>query len=384
MADVRAPTQPTGGPAANGRTTTRLWLAGDDAVPRGIAVASAVALRLFILAGALYALGIVAGRLLLAVLPVVVAALLATLLAPPARRLEARGVRPAGAATTVVLVAGLFLVGMLSLVVPAFVGQLADLGSNLEAGTRKVASVLQPLGIGPREVDRVIDQTIRDLESSRGQIAGGVLNGAALVTQWAAAALLTLVLTFFFVKDGERLWAWVVGLCGDQRRPFVAEVGVRAWTVLSAYVRGIAIVAFVDAALIGLALVVLGVPLAVPLVVLTFLAAFFPIVGAVLAGVAAVLVALVANGFITALVIAGVIIAVQQLEGNVLYPMVVGRRLSLHPVAILLALTAGGLLGGVAGAFLAVPVAAVGAAILQFTREHQARTTPVVLPDRDA
>jgi putative heme transporter len=92
----------------------------------------------------------------------------------------------------------------------------------------------------------------------------------------------------------------------------------------------------------------------------------------------------VANGFITALVIAGVIIAVQQLEGNVLYPMVVGRRLSLHPVAILLALTAGGLLGGVAGAFLAVPVAAVGAAILQFTREHQARTTPVVLPDRDA
>ena len=144
--------------------------------------------------------------------------------------------------------------------------------------------------------------------------------------------------------------------------------------------RGVAVVALVDATLIGLVLVLLGVPLAVPLIVLTFLAAFFPIIGSVLAGVAAVLVALVANGFATAVLVGAAIVAIQQLEGNVLYPVLVGRRLSLHPVAILLALTAGGLLGGVAGAFLAVPVAAVGAAILEFSREHQARTTSVTLP----
>ena len=382
MPDARTPTSAAG--AGNGRPLARLLLSGDDAVPRGIAVASAVALRLFILAGALYALGIVAGRLLLAVLPVVVAVLLATLLAPPARRLERRGLRPAPAATLVVLLAAIVLVGLLALVIPAFVSQAADLGSNVEAGTRKVATLLEPLGVTAAEVDRAIDQGVEDLDSSRGRIAGGVLTGALMLTQWAAAALLTLVLTFFFVKDGARLWDWVVCFFHDDKRPYVAEVGGRAWSVLSAYVRGVFVVALVDATLIGLVLVILGVPLAVPLIVLTFLAAFFPIIGSVLAGVAAVLVALVANGFATALVVTAAIVAIQQLEGNVLYPVLVGRRLSLHPVAILLALTAGGILGGVAGAFLAVPVAAVGAAILEFGREHQARTTSVALPDRVA
>jgi predicted PurR-regulated permease PerM len=374
------PADPTARPAANGRPAPRLWIAGDEAVPRGIAVASAVALRLFILAGALYALGIVAGRLLLVVLPVVVAILLATLLSPLAHRLERRGLRPGAAATAAVLLATLGLVALLSLVIPAVVSQLADLGSNLEEGTRKVARLLHPLGVSATDVDRTIDHAIRDVETHRGQIVGGVLTGASLLTQWAAAALLTLVLTFFFVKDGARLWDWVVCFFADDKRPFVSEVGGRAWDVLSTYVRGVAIIALVDAVLIGIALVVLGVPLAVPLIVLTFLAAFFPIVGAVLAGVAAVLVALVAKGIVTAVVIAAAIVAVQQIEGNVLYPVVVGRRLSLHPVAILLALTAGGLLGGIAGAFLAVPVAAVGAAVLEFSRERQARSTPVVLP----
>jgi predicted PurR-regulated permease PerM len=269
-------------------------------------------------------------------------------------------------------------------VIPSVVSQLADLGSNIEAGTRKVARLLQPLGVTAAEVDRTIDRGIDDLESSRGEIAGGVLSGAVMVTQWAAAALLSLVLTFFFVKDGARLWSWVVSFFGEDKRPFIGEVGARAWTVLSAYVRGVIFVALVDAVLIGLALVVFGVPLAVPLIVLTFVAAFFPIIGAVLAGVAAILVALVANGLPTALAIAVVIVAVQQIEGNVLYPLVVGRRLSLHPVAVLLALTAGGILGGVAGAFLAVPLAAVAAAVLEFRREIQDRTTPVVLPDHVA
>jgi predicted PurR-regulated permease PerM len=365
----------------NGRAPRRTWLAGDDAVPRGIAVASAIALRLFILAGALYALGVVAGRLLLAVVPVVVGVLLATLLTPLARRLELRGLRPTLAAFLAVALSTLVLIGLLGLVIPAVVSQLADLGSNLEAGTRKVAGLLEPLGVTQAQIDRAVDQGVRDLEDSRGRILGGVLTGAVLVTQWVAAALLTIVLTFFFVKDGRRLWDWIVCLFSDDKRPFVAEVGTRAWDVLSAYVRGVVIVALVDATLIGLVLTVLGVPLTLPLVVLTFLAAFFPIVGAVLAGVAAVLVALVANGFVTALIVGAAIVAVQQLESNVLYPVVVGRRLSLHPVAVLLALTAGGLLGGVAGAFLSVPVAAVGAALLELARELRARSTPVVLPE---
>ena len=192
-----------------------------------------------------------------------------------------------------------------------------------------------------------------------------------LLTQWAAAVILIVVLTFFFVKDGARLWDWVLELFHEDRQPVLREVGERSWGALSAYVQGVFLVATIDAVLIGAALLIVGVPVAMPLIVLTFIAAFFPIVGAFVAGAAAVLVALVANGLGAALVILAVIVAVQQLEGNVFYPVVVGRKLQLHPVGILLALTAGGVLAGVVGAFLAVPIAAVTGAVLNYTRERR-------------
>jgi predicted PurR-regulated permease PerM len=136
-------------------------------------------------------------------------------------------------------------------------------------------------------------------------------------------------------------------------------------------VQGVFLVATLDAVLIGIVLVAVGVPIALPLIVLTFLAAFFPIIGSILAGAAAVLVALVSGGPVDAMVVLAGIVAIQQLEGNVFYPLVMGKQLRLHPVAILLALTAGGVLAGVAGAFLAIPVAAVTSAVLDFTRQHR-------------
>jgi len=157
----------------------------------------------------------------------------------------------------------------------------------------------------------------------------------------------------------------------ERRQPVIDDVGGRAWGALSAYVQGVFLVATIDATLIGAALLLVGVPVALPLIVLTFIAAFFPIIGAFTAGAAATLVALVANGVPAALIILAVIVAVQQLEGNVFYPIVVGRKLHLHAVWILLALTAGGVLAGVAGAFLAVPVAAVTAAVLDYGRERR-------------
>jgi predicted PurR-regulated permease PerM len=141
--------------------------------------------------------------------------------------------------------------------------------------------------------------------------------------------------------------------------------------VLSAYTKGVVFVATVDAVLIGIALVVIGVPLALPLVVLTWLAAFFPVIGAVVAGAAACLVALVAAGPTEALIVLAVIVAVQQIEGNVLYPVVVGPRLRLHPIVVLLAVATGGTLAGIPGAFLAVPLATVCAALLAHGREQQ-------------
>jgi predicted PurR-regulated permease PerM len=238
--------------------------------------------------------------------------------------------------------------------------------------------VLEPVGIGRADLDRAIDDALSSVQGSA--VANEVLTGAVLLTQWAAAVILIVVLMFFFLKDGPRLWDWILELFHEERQPMLREVGARSWRALSAYVQGVVLVATIDAVLIGVALLIVGVPVAIPLIVLTFVAAFFPIVGAVAAGAAAVLVALVANGLGAALVILAVIVGVQQLEGNVFYPIVVGRKLSLHPVGLLLALAAGGVLAGVVGAFLAVPIAAVTAAVLQYTRERrEARQSNAVL-----
>jgi len=193
------------------------------------------------------------------------------------------------------------------------------------------------------------------------------VSGALAALNVLAAVLLTLVLTFFFVKDGRQLWGWIAGLSGRHQRSAEA-LGERIWRVLTGYVQGIALVALIDALLIGGALLVLGVPLAMPLTVLTFLAAFFPVVGAVTIGLAAVLVALVAKGGLAAAILALWIVVVQQLDGNVMQPVLVGRKLELHPVVVLLALTAGGVVAGLVGAFLAVPLAAVAGAVISFAR----------------
>jgi predicted PurR-regulated permease PerM len=184
--------------------------------------------------------------------------------------------------------------------------------------------------------------------------------------------VLVFFLCFFLVKDGRRMWAWLLDLAPDRRRDALEEMGARTWAVLTAYTRGVVFVATVDAVLIGAVLLIVGVPLALPLIVLTWLAAFFPIIGAVVAGAAAVLVALVASGPTAALIVLVAIIVVQQVEGNVLYPVVVGPRLRLHPIVVLVAVAAGGTLAGIPGAFLAVPIATVLGALIGYQRERRA------------
>jgi predicted PurR-regulated permease PerM len=351
---------------------------GDDAVPRGLAVASAITLRVMIVVGGVVLLALGASRLMLVVLPVIIAILLTTLLVPGMRWLEAHRWRPAFAAAAMTLAATLVFFGLWALIIPGVLSQSDDLFTNLQDGARQAAGVLEPLGVGRGDIDKAIDEGLKSVQGSA--VANEVLTGAVLLTQWAAAVVLIVVLTFFFLKDGSRLWEWLLDLFHEDRQPVLREVGERSWMALSAYVQGVFLVATIDAVLIGLALVIVGVPVAMPLIVLTFVAAFFPVVGAFVAGTAAVLVALVANGLGAALVILAVIVAVQQLEGNVFYPVVVGRKLQLHPVGILLALTAGGVLAGVVGAFLAVPIAAVTAAVLQYRRERrEARRSSAVL-----
>jgi predicted PurR-regulated permease PerM len=345
----------------------------EETVPRGMAVAAAFSARLLLIAAAVALVGFVLSKLLVVVVPTVVAVLLATVLVPPARWLEARGAPPHVAALVMVLAGLLAFIAALALIIPQFVSELGDLGDKVEEGARKLANsiAIEPLGLTESSLDRAIDRGAKELQSSGPQILGGLMSGAALlVAEVGAAILLTLALAFFFIKDGARLWGWVESLFAEQRRETVHELGARAWDVLTSYMRGVALVATLDAVFIGAGIAILGVPLLFPLTVLTFVAAFFPIIGAVVAGAAAVLVALVANGAATALILLIVIIVVQQLEGNVFYPVVVGPKLALHPVAILLALAAGGVIAGLAGAFLAVPVTAVAGRTLEYARER--------------
>ena len=342
----------------------------DASVPHGIAVAAAVAWRLLVIAAATVLVAYAASKLLVIVIPLVVAMLLTSLLHGPARALQRRGV-PRTIAAICVVGGGLLVLGILfGIVIPPFVDQAPDLAAQVEEGLRELARSFagSTIGASEREVDNAIDRAVDSLDGDSRSVASGLLSGALIAVEIVAAILLTIFLTFFMVRDGDRMWLWVVGLVGVDRRRTVVEGGSRAWAALSAYIRGVAIVATVDAVLIGAALVILGVPLAFPLIVLTFLAAFFPIVGAFAAGAAAVLVALVAKGATAALIMLVVIVVVQQLEGNVLYPIIVGSQLKVHPVAMLLTLGVGGVVLGVAGAFLAVPVAAVVAALLDYAR----------------
>ena len=340
-----------------------------DGVPRGLAVAAAITWRVLLLAFAALAVGYAAGKLLLVFVPVFVALLLATLLVPLAHRLRDRGMHERAASLLVVGTGVALIAVVLTLIVPPFVSELSELGTNVEKGSRKAGEVLRPLGVSKAEVDKAIDDGVKSLKSGGGKkLTGGAVTGALAALNVLAAGLLTLVLTFFFVKDGRRMWSWIAGLFGPRRRAGAEELGDRVWHVLRGYVHGVALVALIDSILIGITLLVVGVPLAMPLMVLTFVAAFFPVVGAVAVGAAAVLVALVAKGAVAALIVGVVIVAVQQLDGNVLQPVLVGRRLDLHPVVVLLALTAGGVIAGLVGAFVAVPLAAVAGAVIDFAR----------------
>ena len=319
------------------------------------------------------------GRLMPVVLPMAVAVLLATLLRPIASRLERRRVRPAVAASLSVLLAVLVLCGLVALILPPFVAKLAELGSSLEEGVQRVAYSLGEslAGMDRAAVDRQLEAAA---DRARERLGGTAMAFTTSLAGALASAVLVFFLAFFLVKDGRRMWRWLLESLPRGRRDAVDEVGERMWRNLTAYTRGVVFVATVDATLIGAVLLILGIPLALPLIVLTWLAAFFPIIGAIVAGAAAVLVALVTGGPTQALIVLAAIVVVQQVEGNVLYPVVVGPRLRLHPIVVLVSVAAGGTLAGIPGAFLAVPVATVGSALVGYQRERRAQRERATAP----
>ncbi len=330
------------------------------------------------IATGLLLIGWAVGQLMIVVVPTLAAVLAVALLRPLADSLARRGL-PAGLAAAAAMLALLAAVALcLLVVVPPTVDRLGALGTSVERGARQVAysAGRELLGADHAQVDRAVDHIMRDIRGHSDWVLGRIVTGASALATALGAAVLALFLAFFGLKDGSRLWSWVATLAPEARRADVQDAAARAWEVLSTYVRGIVLVASVDALGIGAVLLLVGVPLALPLIVLTWLAAFFPIVGALVAGAAAVLVALVANGTGAALVVLGGVVLVQQFEGHVLYPVVVGPRLHLHPIVVLLAMAVGGALAGIAGVFMAVPIATVLATLLQWARERPPSARP--------
>jgi predicted PurR-regulated permease PerM len=317
-------------------------------------------LYLLIIAAALWVVSVVITRLSVVVVPLAVALLFASLLAPGVTWLHGHHV-PRGLATTIVLLAGLAVVGgLIYFMVSTLIAGLPDLGDRLDDSYRQLRDWLTngPLGLTGDQLDRMLDQGKDWVTRNRSQLATGAFGILSTATSIIAGLLVVVFLLIFFLHDGARMWRGTTEFLPEPARSRVRTAGDRAFHDLRSYVRTTLIVALIDAVGIGIGLWVTGVPLVLPLSALVFLGAFVPIIGAFVSGLVAVLIALVSQGFVVALIVVGVVILVQQLEGNVLEPLLMSKSVQLHPVAVLLSITVGVELAGIVGALFAVPVLA--------------------------
>ncbi|HET6810776.1 MAG TPA: AI-2E family transporter [Acidimicrobiales bacterium] len=347
-------------------------------VPSWLAVGAAYAWRLLLLAGALYVVGIVLGRFQVILLPVFAALLLTSILVPPARWLRGKGL-PALVSTWIVFLAVLgAIAGVVALLIPSVSGDFGRLGHELAQGGHRIERWLQngPLHVSRSQIDSFVTSIRDQLTKSSGTIARYGLTGASVVLETAAGLLLTLVLTFYFVKDGSQMTAWLSAVLPERWRGRAAAVGRAVWHTMSGYVRGTAVNGLVDASLMASGLYLLRVPLVVPIALLTFVGGFLPLVGAVASGAIAALVALVAKGPVAALVVVGMTVFIHNVEGYLVGPLVLGRAVHLHAVVILLSIAAGTVAAGAVGAFLAVPVVGTAVAVVTALRVQEVPTAP--------
>jgi predicted PurR-regulated permease PerM len=277
---------------------------------------------------------------------------------------------PRGLSALAVVIAGIALVGLLLTLAGQQIANGAnDLADQTVAGLGEIKDWLKdgPLNASDSQINDYIDRAQDAIteQSKDGQVVGRITEVGSAVSHVFAGFFIVLFSTYFFLADGERIWAWLVRLSPRAARSRVDSSGRVAWTSLTQFVRATVIVAAVDAFGIAIGAAIIGVPFVLAIGVLVFLGAFIPLVGATVAGAVAVLVALVANGPITALVMLAIIIGVQQLEAHVLQPFLMGRWVSVHPLAVILAIATGVLVAGIAGALVAVPIAAALNAVVQ-------------------
>jgi putative heme transporter len=323
--------------------------------------------------GVLIVLGFVAGQVSLLVVPLVLALFPAALLMPVAKFFKRIGI-PAALASILTIFGTIgLIVGLGWALSPIVANQAPELIDSVGEGLDQLESWLQD---GPLELEfegfaALLEEAQEQVTERGGEFAGGALATAVAVVEGFTALLLLLVALFFYLKDDGRLSRGVIRTLPEAARGHTREIFDRVWTTTGSYFRGQILVALVDAIFIGIGLVILGIPLALPLAVLVFFGGLFPIVGAVVTGSVAVLVALADAGIVPALLVAGLVLAVQQAESNILEPLILSKVIRLHPLVVLSSITAGAILLGILGAFLAVPVAASIARVVDYVRGEE-------------
>ncbi|MCX4883320.1 AI-2E family transporter [Streptomyces sp. NBC_00847] len=349
-----------------------------QAVPWGVRVAAEAGWRLLVLAGTVWVLMRVISAVQLVVFAFVVALLITALLQPTVARLKRHGV-PGGLATALTAILGFVVMGLIGWFVTWQVMENIDnLSDQIQSGIDDLRNWLlkSPFHVTDKQINQIAKNLREAVGANTDQITSAGLEGVQVVVEALTGILLTFFSTLFLLYDGRRIWEWTLKLVPAAARPGVAGAGPRAWRTLTAYVRGTVLVALIDAIFIGLGIYFLDVPMAVPLAVFIFLFSFIPLVGAVASGALAVVVALVTQGVFTAVMTLLVVLAVQQIEGHILQPFILGRAVRVHPLAVVLSVAAGGMVAGIGGAVVAVPLVAVTNTVVGYLRAYSLEHIP--------
>src|ERR1700678_29752 len=340
---------------------SRTSTAEQNRVPGWLQTGAAWSWRLLLLALALYLIARAIGVLYIVVVPCTAALLITALLQPLAARLRRAGLPGLAATWCTLLIAAAVLGGLVLLVTNRVSADYPTLVAETRHTTAQVESGLSgaPFHVKSGSVKKALNDIPGYLSKHKSLVEGTVVTGGKIAAEFFGGLVLMLFVTFFLIKDGERIWAWLLGAMRRQTARRVDRAGRAAWLAVVHYMRGTVAVAAIHGVVIGLALSFMKAPLVIPLAVLVFLAAFVPLVGLLAAGALALLVTLAAKGWVDAVILLGVLIIEDQLEGHLLQPQVVGRAVRLHPLAIILSLAVGTVVAGIPGAVVTVPIVAV-------------------------
>ena len=348
------------GPVQRAAGALRDGPAAQTTVPRLLQQLAAWSWRLLLVGLLIYVAFRLASALRLVVLPCFAAMLLTALLQPLTARLRKAGLPSLAATWCTILAAIAVLAGIGTLAANRVSADYPQLSDEVRHTAREVQVSLAgpPFHVSSVRLQQYSNELVQFLTQHKSLVAGTVVTGGKIVLELLTGFVLTMFITFFLLKDGQRIWGWLVSGLGRQAKKRAGNAGWAAWTALVNYVRGTTIVAAIHAVLIGLALWILGVPLLIPLIILVFVAAFVPLIGILVVGALAILVTLGTKGWLAALILLAVFLLENQIESHLLQPLVVGRIVRLHPLAIILVLAVGGIVAGIAGAIVAVPSAA--------------------------